>query len=180
MGMYTELVLGIELYKGTPQEVIDILKYMTGEDDLNLLHKDVLESHPFFSCDRWKYLFTMGSYYFDGQTHSELKYDDISKTYFLTTRSNLKNYNSEIDMFLDWIEPYVNTRDMWGYKRYEESEMPTIIFKDEKYKLKLLDVGDTLDKAYDINIKEDIKYNISKWNSKEENQKWEDWLNKLE
>ena len=48
MGMYTELVLGVELSRETPKEVIDVLKYMMGEHYENLLHKEILENHPFF------------------------------------------------------------------------------------------------------------------------------------
>ena len=182
MGMYTELVLGVELSKETPKEVIDVLRYMTGEDDENLLHKEILENHPFFSCDRWKMLLICDSYYFDGQTHSEIVYDKISNSHFLTSRSNLKNYDDEIDLFLNWIDPYVTTYGNWGYKRYEEASMPTIIFRDDNGYLKLLYAGETIDKAYGIDVKEIVENNITCcicWRDEDENKKWQQWLNRL-
>lgn len=40
----------------------------------------------------------------------------------------LKNYNSEIEEFLDWLEPYIETNDFIGYMKYEEFEDPTLIY----------------------------------------------------
>lgn len=70
------------------------------------------------------------SYYFDGSTNSEMVFDDISKTWKINIRANLKNYDSEIEEFLDWLEPYIGTEDFIGYMRYEEWEDPTLIYND--------------------------------------------------
>ena len=90
-----------------------------------------LPPHEFFSCDRWGMLFTMDSYYFDADTHSILRYDDIAEQYFLNIQSNLKNYDSEISKFIDFIMPYVDAMkgDFLGYSRYEEDTEPTLIYK---------------------------------------------------
>ena len=72
----------------------------------------------------------MDSYYFDGDTHSTLRYDDIARQYMLTVRCNLKNYDDEIALFLDWIGPYVSSLDgtFHGYTIYEEDIEPTLIY----------------------------------------------------
>lgn len=41
----------------------------------------------------------------------------------------LKNYDSEIEEFLDWLEPYIGTEGFIGYMRYEEWEDPTLHMK---------------------------------------------------
>jgi len=70
------------------------------------------------------------SYYFDADTHSTLRYDDIIGSYFLCIRSNFKNYDDEIQSFIDWIRPYINKSegDFLGFWRYEEDEEPTLIY----------------------------------------------------
>lgn len=125
MGMYTELVLGVEI-ENNP-DVISIIKYMLGESNV----KPQLPEHSLFKTDRWKYMLHCDSYYFAGTTHSNLKCDTIlGIRYFLTIRSNLKNYDSEIEKFLDWLCPYIKTYGFLGYKRYEEFEDPTLIYKE--------------------------------------------------
>ena len=129
MGMYTELHFNVELKKNVPDIVLDTLKYMT---DGNLEDKPKeIPDHPFFNCSRWTVLFRMDSYYFASDTHSTLRLDDISQTHYLCVRSNLKNYDSEISHFLDWIMPHVDAfdGDFLGFSRYEESEEPQIIRK---------------------------------------------------
>lgn len=129
MGMYTEFVCAMELKKETPREVINILDKMSnGEDEY-----DVVPNHPFFECDRWRWLFTMDSYYFPGITNTTFEYDSNSKTHYLTIRSNLKNYDGEIYKFLNWIKPYIREygHGFLGYSRYEECDEPDLIYYDE-------------------------------------------------
>lgn len=134
MGMYTELVFASRLKRNTPQDVVDILRAMTEEEGYELLN---IPGDNFFKCDRWRWLFTCDSYYFDGETNTIFTYDDILKTYILTIRSNLKNYNLEIQKFLKWIKPYLDKYedDFLGYYRYEEDESPTLIYMNNIDKL---------------------------------------------
>jgi hypothetical protein len=127
MGMYTELHYNVELQKDTPQDVLAMLAFMVRDRD----DEPALLDHPLFACERWRYLFTMDSYYFAADTHSTLRLDDISKQYYLCVRSNLKNYDDEIAKFVDWIDPYVDAYpgDFLGFFRYEETETPTLIYK---------------------------------------------------
>lgn len=133
MGMYTALHFNSELNKEVPSQVIDVLKFMAGDAENE---PKTLPEHPLFKTERWRYMLEMDSYYFDEDTHSTLRFDEISEAYYLNIRCNLKNYDSEIEKFIDWIMPYLDEckqdGDFLGFYRYEEDESPTII----KYKMK--------------------------------------------
>ena len=126
MGMYTELNFNSELKENTPQDIIDILKYMVGDLAQQPIVNDTV---GLFDDTRWAVMLQTDSYYFDADTHSTLRYDDISLTYYLCIQCNLKNYNSEIEEFIIWIKPYLNKQegDFLGHYRYEE-EKPTLIY----------------------------------------------------
>lgn len=142
MGMYTELNICLDLNKDVPSNVVHILNYMMDgtnclcdSDDKEYIN-DVESQlgisemhHPLFDTERWEYMLYSGSYYFDGFTHSEMKYDNIGKNYKLNIRCNLKDYGDEIYEFLDWLCPYVHTTGFLGYTRYEEYVAPTLIYK---------------------------------------------------
>ena len=129
MGMYTELHLNVELKKDIPNDITETLKCMIGESNKEIKPK---KEHPLFLTHGWKYMLQMDSYYFDADTKSSLRFDDISKSYYFNTQCNLKNYNNEIEKFIDWIKPYVETKGFWGFSRYEEEDTPTLIFGKEK------------------------------------------------
>jgi hypothetical protein len=129
MGMYTELHFNSPLKKSTPTHVIDLLKFMLGELDEREFGAE-LPNHPLFTTDRWSFMLRMDSFYFDADTHSTLRWCDISNQYVLCIRCNLKNYGSEIEKFVDWIMPYLDKfqGDFLGFSRYEETEEPTLIY----------------------------------------------------
>ncbi len=124
MGMYTELNIGVALQSDTPQSIIDILKYMLND----MPESPDVPDHDLFKTDRWTFMLCCDSYYFDGQTNSSLTYDDISNQYYLNVRCNLKNYDEEIEKFMDFVQPYLDTCGFLGYKRYEEFDDPTLIY----------------------------------------------------
>ncbi len=71
------------------------------------------------------------SYYFDGKTHSEIVNDTLVGGHYVTIRCNLKNYDNEIENFIEWISPFIYKKDenyFIGYKRYEEDKEPELIF----------------------------------------------------
>ena len=119
MGMYTELIFGASLRKDTPKFVIDTLKYMLGE----------IEKPSYFPLPegRIEYLFTSASYYFGvNRGVSKMWFDEIAKQYSISTRSNIKNYEGEIGIFLDWIKPYIDSgsgdKEMYAIVTCEEGE----------------------------------------------------------
>jgi hypothetical protein len=136
MGMYTELIFGASLKKDTPKEVIDILQYLmkpTKKDKEKLTIPD----HPFFSCDRWRMIFTCSSFYFGvNESVRKMWFEEIGYQWRISTRSNLKNYDSEIEKFLDWIKPYIESGSGWNefyaIVCYEEARKPTIYYLFEE------------------------------------------------
>jgi len=64
-------------------------------------------------------------------------FDDISKSWHLSTRSNIKNYEQEIQTFLEWIKPYIDGgsggRDMYAIVIYEEQEELDIYYLHDAY-----------------------------------------------
>ena len=130
MGMYTEFHFNAELLPNN--SVAEVLKYML--DNSHPL--PIKPKHQLFSTDRWGWMLTCGSYYFDADTHSTLRWDDISQAHILCIRCNLKNYDKEIQKFIDWIDPYLNKHkgEFLGFYRYEETEIPTLIYAHVKEK----------------------------------------------
>jgi len=130
MGMYTELIFGAELKKETPNEVIEVLQYMLGQ----LEDKPINFPLPDGRCE---WLFQGGSYYFAiNNPVNKMWIDNTDKQWRISTRSNIKNYENEIQLFLDWIKPYVESgsgnREMYAIVIYEDSETPIIYYLDEE------------------------------------------------
>lgn len=129
MGMYTQLTLAVELKKD--KEMLDILNKMIKMDYSELT---LLSAHPLFECPRVSCIFHCGSYYFNAEPFVKLVDNEIRTT--LTTCFNLKNYDDEIQKFLDWLCPYIETEGYIGTYRYEEEFEPTNIYKvDERIKI---------------------------------------------
>ncbi|MGG3397624.1 hypothetical protein ABER78_12085 [Bacillus velezensis] len=129
MGMYTELVCAFELIKETPSCIVEILEFMTGQRDEQ--PNELPEHKLFLEGNRWRFMLQSDSYYFDGKTHSEIVRDTLVDGYYATIRCNLKNYNNEIENFIDWISPFIYKTDenyFIGYKRYEEDKEPKLVF----------------------------------------------------
>lgn len=159
MGMYTLLSLGVEFKEGTPKEIIETLRFMIdGPTDeqmppgmYHVSHSQQYAphdiAHPLFKCDRWTMMLRCDSYYFDWQSHWELTRDDLygeeRAKYFLTGNSNLKNYDGEIDNFLSWLAPHIETSGFLGFKQYEEATHPTLIYLGE-HGLAFFDVDNTV------------------------------------
>lgn len=131
MGMYTELILGCKLKKDTPEDVIQILKFLVGDGE----KPKALPCHEFFTSARWDIALTMSSYYFAiCESLQKFWKDKISETWIISTRSNIKNYDNEIEKFLDWLKPYIHQgsgqRNFFAISCYEASEEPTIYYLD--------------------------------------------------
>lgn len=129
MGMYTELVYSADLRRDTPQSVTNILEYMLD----TRVEKPELPDHSLFKTERWSHMLRMASACFDtiGSTLTLCLYDG---DYYdaLNVSCSLKNYGSEIEHFIDWLDPYVNAEqgDYLGCYTYEEyRDKPTPIYK---------------------------------------------------
>jgi len=124
--MYTELHFNAELKQDVPKEVIKILQYMIGD----IITPVERPQHELFQTYRWDSMLVSDSYYFDADTHSTLRFDEIGKSHYLCIRCNVKNYDNEIEHFIDWIKPYLEKykNEFLGFYRYEENSNPTLIF----------------------------------------------------
>lgn len=134
MGMYTELILGCKLKSETPSEVIDAIKWLTGDKEYQANNTSPIIAQ---GDNRINWMFNSGGSYYFG-AHSGIRnfdYDDIGDQWQLTARFNIKNYSNEIQTFLDWLKPYIEqgsgNRDMYAIVTYEESE-PELFFLDKK------------------------------------------------
>ena len=125
MGMYTEFHFNAEVRGSSPASVIEILKFMV---DGTVSEPEEKPCHPLFRTDRWEGMLRCDSYYFAADTNSTFRYDTISKAYFLCVRCNFKNYDDEIQKFIDWIKPYIVAEegDFLGFYRYEERQQPSL------------------------------------------------------
>ena len=127
MGMYTELILGCSLKENTPNEVIEVLKFMCGQTEEKPLN------FPFKDGSRIEWMLRGGSAYFPCN-HCEFSLGEFYKnTWTLNTRSNIKNYSLEIQEFLEWLKPYVyggsGINNMYAIVMYEEDEKPKMYYK---------------------------------------------------
>jgi hypothetical protein len=126
MGMYTEFVFGCSLVENLPEEILRILCDMfktTGTRKTELGIR--LTRIPYQASEYFGVSFPSSS----------LKYDRFKRSYVVSIRCNLKNYENEIDTFLNWIAPYVyngsGESNFLGYSIYEEAVMPILYFLDE-------------------------------------------------
>lgn len=111
MGYYTKFDFKARFRKDSPEEFIDLLdkivnrndelwKELTGASQPSLM--SVIDTphlpieHEFGRCPRWSMLF-----FCEGSS----KFDRDKR--ILIIDSNLKNYDNEIEKFIDWISPYV-------------------------------------------------------------------------
>ena len=127
MGMYTEILLTCDLVEDTRKDIVNWLSAMI---DYNSILEDVGEKAPNeMTSTRFRNGLLGGSYYFYGQPMMEFDYDDISKTHHLTVLTNIKNYENDIERFINMLTPYIKAweGDMLGYVRYEEDRLPTVM-----------------------------------------------------
>ena len=127
MGMYTELIFGASFKPETPKQVIDTLRYMAG---------DLKEEPRNMAFDSNRNPLVGGSHYFGViSSVTKMYYNEIAKCWVLSSRANLKNYDNNIDLFLEWVKPYIDNgsgaRDMYAIKIYEEQSEPTIYYLND-------------------------------------------------
>lgn len=126
--MYTEINFGAVLRKDVPKEVIETIWALVHDGGY------IKANHPFFDTPRYSMVMHGRSHYFlsDNGVPPIFVYNAISERYTLIFRANLKNYDNEIALFLDWIKPYLHSgcgmRDYYAVVCYEEDNEPTIYY----------------------------------------------------
>ena len=137
MGMYTEFILGCAFSKNTPKALTDALDYVINDTDAPE-DPEVTKLLEEYDMD---YLFNSCSYYFGAPCSGKFYFDELGDQYRISTRSNLKNYEDQIERFIEYITPYVDYgsgdgHDIFAYVHYEEDPFPTLYGKDGKHEWK--------------------------------------------
>ena len=128
--MYTEIYVKAVLKEDVNINVIDVLKYMLGMDNIEL-EDLILPNHSLFTTNNWHYMLRSGSYYHVPYVVSLFEYNNISENYYLVVRSDFKNYQGEVGKFFDWISPHVEKdgdKTFMGYSLYEEDDEPKLYY----------------------------------------------------
>lgn len=134
MGHYTTFTFRTWLKDTTPKGVYDILDFMCKNIDEQRADP-FTEIHPLFKTSRWDFMLKCtdcgpGKYYreFVHPTEDE-------RNAQLSFFCSFKNYNGEVQLFLDFIQPYVvPRRDLFGYWHDENDEVFNFIFYDIEQK----------------------------------------------
>lgn len=132
MGMYTEFHFRAHLKEdGSAAKVMEWL------DNLHWESKP-FDDHPLFSSPRWQAVFNGAGACYQFARPMAVRYvgedrgpwDSYSYNELLI-HSSLKNYGNEIELFLDWIRPYIDARygpEFIGYSLYEEDVEPKLYY----------------------------------------------------
>lgn len=121
MGMYTEIFISADLKQDTPESVIDVLRGMCDwEYESEALNE---------MGSRTRYLFNSGSHYTPNTQCKELTFDSIARQYSIIGKGDIKNYNSEIERFFEFIKPHCESGFI-GFYRYEEDREPKLVYAD--------------------------------------------------
>lgn len=127
MGTYTRFVLKCNLRKDTPKEVVELLERVIVKGDLGvehiLFHSDEVFVpellHDFFKCERWYMLLISNDF---GSTKGS-SFELLPNGYYsISIDTQFKNYDDEVDKFIDWITPYVAGRKKKHYVGYWKVE----------------------------------------------------------
>lgn len=136
MSMYTEFHFNANLRDDTSENVMHVLKAMTTIERNPYGWVFETPDHPLFKTQRWEAMLNSDSYYFPSAANSVLNENSLS------IRCNFRNYDNEIDHFLDWIAPYLDEFNTFlGYSRYEEKDNPTLYFYDPAGSIKSKEVS---------------------------------------
>lgn len=127
MGMYTELILGIEFKKDTPEYIIEALNY-----DINKHYEGEISDEAQKFIDEYNLglmLHGCSSYFAVDCPNYAFWLEKFDNCWHLSSRANLKN-GGRIEKFLNFIKDYVKggagPLGVFAYVHYEESEFPTI------------------------------------------------------
>lgn len=121
--MYTEIYINADLKEDCPEEVIETLQAMC--------KFDTLSPWPAEKPDRWRYLFTDGSFYTPLTEVAKITFNETAEQWSILGKGDIKNYCGEIEDFFDWIRPYIDGEYglFIGYMRHEEDLKPELFFK---------------------------------------------------
>jgi hypothetical protein len=128
MENYTEFNCAFSLKNSTPDEVVDALLFMTGQDDNE---PKSLPKHPLFDAARWRHMLRGPAADLNAEAYgiAGLELSESSGRYRVTIRCNLVNFDTEIGQFIEWITPHIfaHRGDFIGYTRSQDVEPVTLL-----------------------------------------------------
>lgn len=134
--MYTELLIKSDIIRELPENVKYILDFLFNpssnidiwDENMKIKLDISLPDHEFFKCERWDQIGRCNSYY---HIPASCNFFDGS---YLFSRSDLKDYDNEINFFIDWVMPYLEEEEgkLLGWKWYEEWNEPEFIYMKNK------------------------------------------------
>ena len=138
MGMYTELIFGATLKEKTPTYVTQALDHVINDTDDTVNVKLSDESKYFINEYSLQKLIWCTSYYFGAHNNKpSCVFDKTAGCWCISFRANCKNYNGEIEKFIEFIKPYVEwgsgTTNIFAIVQYEEDDYPTLYGIEGKY-----------------------------------------------
>lgn len=112
MGSYTKMSLDVVLRPDTPEEILTWIQHFlyhgdhsydvhNGEYKNNCACDESIEPEPFIGCRRWDRMLSWGH----GREHRT--FEKVQEGVHVTTLTEIKNYDHELEKFLHWIQPYV-------------------------------------------------------------------------
>lgn len=135
MGMYTELIFGATLKENTPTYVTDALNSVINDKTNVNLSDEVKQFIDEYSLSK---LIWCSSYYFGAHSNKpSCTFDKIANRWSISFRANCKNYQCEIEKFIEFIKPYVEygsgPTNIFAIVQYEKDDYPTLYGTDDKY-----------------------------------------------
>jgi hypothetical protein len=135
MGMYTELIFGATLKEKTPTYVTDALNCIINDSVTTNLSDEAKQFIDEYSISK---LIWCTSYYFGAHDNKpSCTFDKIAGRWCISFRANCKNYQNEIERFIEFIKPYVEygsgLTNIFAIVQYEEDDYPTLYGTEDKY-----------------------------------------------
>jgi hypothetical protein len=127
MGMYTEISFAAELDSQTPECIKEAIRSLVAGDVPDY-------PHPFFQTPRSLCVMLGESTSFPAHQPPVFEVDEHGSL-VLYFRANLKKQDDEIELFLDWIKPYIlygsGARDLYAVVIHEDADTPDLYYVHE-------------------------------------------------
>ena len=134
MGMYTEVVVKINFNKDEiGVDNLKILEYLFNNNNDSTIDESKLPNHLFFQTPRWKSIGNSCSFYHHPRVIND--WYEFNNSIYIFSRSDLKNYDNEIELFFDWLNTLtltVSDNEYIGYSQYEDDLTPKIYTYNKK------------------------------------------------
>ena len=106
MGDYTQFFIAVNLKKDTPSEILSNLDQIVIDSDYDG------KEYPLVNLSgRFSIIGKCSSAYHPDILVSVLKKESYTNYYTLLIHSQIKNYDSDYEKFINWLRPYFEARD---------------------------------------------------------------------